>query len=237
MSQNIVSRTISAATDKRAALASGQLMRKIEMLDNWSVMRLGLQISYDASANATGTPLLFMGLCHDVVVGTGYADGSGTVHCLGARMGTSSSWTYHAGPPKYYDGGVPGIVKKIAGTVTTSSFGTGFGCFLSADPVTARTALILQITKGSPNFTLDIVAPQSSGAAAQIDCTDALFTSLMEMGAMSNANSIISGYANWTAGTIAVDQTTNGVLDSVCLHWDKSVPILEISQVAVRKVS
>lgn len=236
MSATIILRA-TPVSENRAELTAAQISRTLEMGVNWNVMRIGLQLCFNATVTATGTPLIFFGLSSGVVAGTGFNDGSGTVHAVGGRVANSSSWGYNAGPPAWLDGSSPQLVKKIGATQTTALFNTSPGIFFGAQPLTARSGIVLQITKGSPNFTMDLAGPKNSGAAAQIDCTEAKLTSLMEMGAMSDASSIISGYGAWGAGTLAVNEASNGYLDSICLVWDKSVPPCEISAVMVRKVS
>lgn len=231
MSQIIISRTISSATDKRLALANGQIMRKFNFLNTWNVLRIGIQFGFNGAASIAGTPQLVFGLNSGTV--NGYADVT-TQHFLGIRT-LAASMTYNAGPPAYYSTSTAFKLTKRIGTTTTD--GGAFGSpYFSAAMTTARSALVLQITRGSPNFTVEPVFPNNA-PGAQADINDSAFLNMMEALTMTDAAAIQSGYAVSTPQTIAIDTGTNGDFDSILVYWDRSAAPLEISSIRHRKIS
>jgi hypothetical protein len=233
MSQTIISRTISAATDKRAKITNGNIFRKLAMGNNWTKIRIGLQMSFDGSATVSGTPRFAVGLQSGII----NSYGAGPDNFLGVRFNSSMStldWT--SDTVNYYRTSVaPVVTKKIGGTDTDGS-NLGSNVYFSSAPATARTGFLIEITKGSPNYTVS-AAFASSAAAGKADLTDADFANLLEMTNMSDASTVVSSGYNASSGiSLAFDQVA-GVLDTFVVYWSKTVPPLEISAVGIRKVS
>lgn len=231
MAQSILSRTISAANDNRLVLRSGQATRKFDFGNNWTKIRIGLLLSFDAAASILGTPRFFFGACNYAGGGWGSAT---TANSIGL-WSTVTSWPLALTPAVL--GGVGGAAimlngaKRIGSTVTT----TGNGLTnVSAAPASVRSAWFLEITKGSP-FNL-LAAGPSNQAAAQTNVTDAQFYDSIFAALMGDINTIIPGYHNMGIGTLTIDEGTNGILDALNIYWDRSVPC-ELSHVRFRKVS
>lgn len=231
MGQEIITRTISSVTDKKLSLSNGKALRPFEYTNTWSVVRVGILFSLNGSANILGTPQLTLGVCAGEL---GWPDA--TDNFVGMRSSIAiSSWAYNAGAPAYYNIGTPTVAKKV-GAVITSGGGIGIGAYASSAPSSIRSAIIVEISKGTPDFTVIVAVPASS-AAAQTDVTPALFTDMMNALALSDVGSIVTGYNASSGITIAVDEGTDGDLDHMAIYWDKNSAKLELSDTKHRKVS
>jgi hypothetical protein len=222
MSQQIVL----AGSTKRLALSSGQAIRSPIYGHNFTKMRIGLRLCFpNAAVTVSGTPQLVFGLCNGNA--NGYADPT-TTNFVGLRS-TATVWTLGGTPgTNGYFGSLAWKACTRVGSTLTDQAGTIGGStlnYVSAEPL-IRCAMILQIEKGSPNYTLRLVMPISSGAA-QADVSDAQFVQFMEMDdVFTSPGSIIGNYQQLaTNNTIAADEA-NGQFDSICIFWDKiSVPV------------
>jgi hypothetical protein len=235
MPQTIISRVVSAVTDKRGAFATGQGRRPFDFLDDWLSIRIGAVISFNASATLTGSPRLKFGLNAGVVLGEGPGS-SGTSHFLGMTTPENvTEWTYNAGSPPYLNcTNSAKSIKKIGAVITDIS--NALALKFSADPTVARNALFVEVVKGSPNFTIAFAGP-TSAAAAQTDITPALFLQLFEAAALTDMNGIVSGYTTGGHQSVAIDEGTYGAFDCLALHWDKQSVACEVSAVGRRKLS
>lgn len=230
MSNSIASRTISAANDRRIVLGSGQAKRRPIYLATWTKVRFAIRFSFDGSANITGTPLLFMGMCGGVV--NGYANTY--ANALGFAS-ISSTWTL-AGTPAYYGNPLFKARKRLDTTNIDGS--NNFSAYLGAAPASIRNALVVEITKGSPNFTLNAVCPTTT-AGAQTDISELQLVNMMEAATMAGAAAVVSGYGEAGASnfSVAMDEAANGYLDCFDIYWDRSTVPLEISNIYHRRIS
>lgn len=236
MSQSILKRTISAVDDKRLVLANGEALRNLAYLNNWTTVRIGLQISCELSAAISGTPQLAFGLS------AGASHGFGdpvTTHFVGARP-TATSATFGGTAPHYTQLTAWKPCKKVSGTITDGAAFTGVTTATipkASDLV--RQIVIVQVTKGSPNFTVQIVALTNATPIAT-DMTDTLFVNAMQAADMAGAAAALDGsgyYAASSVVSVAVDEATNGNLDSVDVFWDRTSTPMEISSIRHRKVA
>ena len=218
---------ITYGSDRRLELGGAEAIRAPSYLDDWTKIRVGLQFSFNAVAsNITTSPDLSIGVCHgsDNVLVASTAD-----HVVGCRL-IGVTYTHTTGPPAYFDAGSnkQGRFKKVVSTVTSATVGGTFGTpqyFPNATAV--RNILLVEITKGSPNFTLAMAVACTAGAA-QSDVTDAMLQTMMEMATITNATvSAAAGLADnsynvETYSTLAVSEGTNGVLDHLFVYWDRA---------------
>lgn len=235
MSQEIISRTIGSVVDKRALIKNGQLKRLFSYLNDWTKIRIGIHFSFDGSlaANITGTPQFVFGLISDTDNGWGNVT---TDHFLGWRTNVAT-WTYNAGAGNpYFSLASAAILTKKIGTTITSGSSFSPSPSFTANNTLIRNALFLEITKGSPNFTVQSSHP-GSAAAAQQDITDDVFENMMNAVDISACSSTPTvAYSSSTAWTIAIDEATNGYFNGLNIFWDKTVGF-EVSTVRHRKIS
>lgn len=224
---------IDRSGDIRLALLNGEAARWFSFLDDWNVLRVGIHYALNGNgANIGGDPAIVFGVSAGRE--NGFLSGA-TDHFCGVKI-TGSSFTHNAGTPNYYTnptGVAP--VKKI-GTTQTAGTSMGVTCYMPAD-VAYRGVMILQITKGSPNFSLLFAGPVGGSGAVSADVTDAQFLEMMELASLGSIGTVKSGYGVGSTQTLAIDEGTDGLLDSVNFAWNKTAVPLEISAVRHRKVS
>lgn len=240
MSQAIVNRTISAQSDNRLSLTNGQAMRNLSFLTTWNVVRLGIQFGWNGAASLSGTPQLVMGLNAGILDGSGnpvgYADPA-TSNFFGMRT-LVPTMTYNAGPPAYYSNATvaPKPCTRVGSTLTDGTAFGSTGPWGSAALTTARSALIIQVTKGSPNFTIEAVFA-TNATGAQADINDTKFLDMMESLTMADAASIQSGYNAMAGVSMAVNEAANGYLNTMLIYWNRTSVPLEVSAVRHRRIS
>lgn len=218
---------LTADSSKRLVLQSGQALRQPVYGSSWTKIRIGLRLCFPAAASLTGSPQLVIGMCNGTAANA-FADASTTNFC-GVRTIVSGSWTF-AGTPAvngYFGPLQYGVCKRVATTLTDqgSNIDSGVPNYMSATSA-IRSVVILQIEKGSPNYTFRMVLPGAT-TAAQTDVTDAQFLAFMELdAALTSPSSIVANYARAQANnTLAMSEVAGG-LDTINIYWDKtSVPI------------
>lgn len=239
----ILARTFSSVVDNRAKLANGNIARlwSSAVGTSWSVIRVGIRLSIeDSGANIISTPRFAFGICS----GTSniFMDAT-TTHFFGA-VSNGATWQRRTTGTGYSDnsygvGGNPGytnngycVAKRIGSTLTVGSgFIGGDYCRIGWNTTPFRTVQFLEITKGSPNFSIKLFA-QNTGAGTGVDQSLASFLSNMELTSPSITNYAFSG-----TQTMAIDEGTNGSFNAVNVAWDRNSPSIEISDVAVVKFS
>lgn len=221
---SILSRTISSVVDKRIVLSNSQFARLLP-ISTWSKLRIGVRWHMRNNGANLGTgPRLAVGLCRNT---TNLFGDSTTDHFVG--WVTDGSWAFFTPPNQYTTlGGKP--ATRIGSTLT---LGTVFaaGNNIPADAAGSsndRKIFFVDITKGSPNFTIALFA-WSSGA---IDVTNNQFLIQMEAATPSLTN-----HAAVASQTIAVNEGTNGTLNAVNLSWSQSTPEVEICDLAIARLS
>lgn len=223
--------------DKRLVLASGQALRGPSYGNTWTKIRIGLRLTVPVIASVTGTPNLVIGVCNGT--SAGFADLLTNNFC-GIRT-TSGTWVFGGTPAVdgYNSQVVWKVCKRIAAVLTDHGTGaiTGATNTYVAGTESIRSAVIIQIEKGSPNYTFRIVVP-SSATAGQTDVSDGQFKQFMELDAsLSSPGSIITNYTTFVSNnTLAMDET-NGDLDTINIFWDRTAVDCQISDVDHRLVA
>jgi hypothetical protein len=233
MSTVTKSRTISSVVDVRAALSNSTCARpwSTQIGISWTKIRIALRVAMeDSGASLTGTPRLFLGACSGT--SNPWDNGSGTTtHAVGA-ISTPATWTRVTGPPVVYGGLNIQACKRVGTTQTIggSDLNAAAGTFFGADPANGQRYLFfLDITKGSPNFTLQLFSKNSNGTA---DVSKETFESQAEILACS-----LTAHAFGSSQSLAVDEATNGNLNGVNFGWDRTTPKFEICDCLVVRFS
>lgn len=230
---SIRERTISSVVDKRIVLSSSQFVRAIPFGTTWNKIRIGARLDITSSGgNLTGTPRFAMGVCSgntDI-----YGDAT-TTHFVGVRS-IEATWTLTGSNRYLINGSMLSPHKKVGTTFTAGTaffpgvqWGIGAG---AASSSADRTQFILEITKGSPNFTLQMLGWINTGSAPA-DNSDLAFYSNME----ASGNPSATNHTFSAANTVAVSEGTDGNLDYINFFWDRSTAEIEISDWAVSRIS
>jgi len=211
-------RTISAIDDVRAVLDNSNPARLMSIGSTWSKIRVALRMSIDAGAAITGTPRFAVGVCSGTT--NRWDNGAGvTTHFVGC-VTNSATWNYSS--PIVF-GNDFNVCTRVGTSLTVglSPGAIGFNN-LTADK---RQLLFVDITKGAPDFTLNVFGVNPAFGS---DVSKATF---MEIAAIESAT--LTDYLWGTARDIAVDEGGDGTLNAVNVAWDRTVQKIEISDIAV----
>lgn len=227
MASTTLSRTISSVVDQRIVLANSNFARP-HGVSTWTKLRVAVRLSItDSGANITSNPRLAIGLCSG---STNIFLDATTTHWVGCLM-DGATWTRGAGPPIQYampsSGWVP--AKRVGSTTSKGTTHHAGADFLHDATAAFRSLWCVDITKGSPNFTYNLYMRNSAGTS---DVTLANFLANVEL-ASPNVN---AQHFQATQQTLAVDEA-DGTLDHVNIAWDRSDPKIEISDLAIVRLS
>lgn len=228
MASTILLRTFSGVDDKRIVLTNSNFARPFSIPSGWTKLRVALRISItDTGGDITSNPRLAMGLCSGS--SNIFLDAT-TTHFVGALQ-DEATWSRQAGPPVRYvepaGGWVP--AKRVGSTTTKGATFYGSALIMFDATTANRSAKFVDIEKGSPNYTLNIFGREQNAAS---DVSPEQFLAQAEL-----ATPTITNHSLRTAQTIAVNEGTDGVLDHVCVAWDRSAPNIEISDIALIKLA
>lgn len=232
MSATIV--TVSAS--KRLDLSNGQALRRPIYLNNWTTVRIGLRLCFPSAAAIVGTPRLYIGMGSGLTAGVGDAT---TTNFIGV-VTNGATWSRSLSGAQAYTliGGII-VVKKVG--VTTTFHGTGNMTATNHGSMDAafQSVILVEITKGSPNYTVNVGLPTSNSGVIAVNITDANMDAYMSLpigmagiGAVSNPNIV----AVTTNNTLAMSEVA-GVLDCLQIYWDKTAAPCEIESVWHRKLA
>lgn len=228
MASVILTRTVSAAQDNRIVLSNSRFVRELPIGTTWNKLRIAFRWDIRSTGvNVVGTPRFAVGLCSG---STNVMGDATTTHYIGMRSG-AATWTFAAG--RYAFGANCWFpIKKVGTTVTqgTSHTATNTSAGNGAAAATAdRTVFFVDITKGSPNYTFNVFNSTEPNVA---DVSETVFLAQAEIEA-----AVLANHAFRTAQTVAVDEGTDGALDHINFHWNRTLPELEISDIALVRFS
>ncbi len=230
MASTIVSRTISAVVDKRASMTNATWVRPIPFGTSWTKLRLGIRMQMTDTGSGLTSAQFFMGVCSG---STNIFGDETTTHACGWR--STGVWTREtSGSAVHYHptGGTMKPTKRVGSTITD---GTAFfpvtACRFNAraaSEIAARTVIFVDVLKGSPNFTFQLFGYTDSTAEQDVSRD----TFLVEV---ARAIPSISNYTQSATQTLAVNEA-DGSLNHVGIHWDQSVPMMELCDIAVSRL-
>lgn len=226
----IKSRTFSSVQDNRIQLSNSHFARA-HGVSSWSKLRIALRFSMnDSGANLTSTPVFAVGLCS----GTSNIYGDASVTHFVGLLPISATWTRLTSALCYATNASGGDVTPTKKIGSTETHGTAIGSQTVQIPADVTIAMrwmwFVDILKGTPNYTLSYFAVTSRSTATDVSVAD--FLTQANLGSPSFA-----GHGNSGTQTIAVDEATNGTLDCVNISWDRVTPEIELSDLAVVKLS
>ena len=155
-----------------------------------------------------------------------------TTHAIG--VGTNGDWNGSSNASYYGFGTTFNFLSRIGSTLTAlggdvAATNAGIGHPTPAQ----RSILFVDFTKGSPNWTGQVQVVRNTSTST----VDTSYDDMMTYAELETTGAI-SGYlvAN-TARTFAVDEATNGTLNSVCLWWPRTSPVIEVSDIGIVRFS
>lgn len=176
----------------------------------------------------TGTPRFFVGVCSGIV--NLFGDAS-TTHALGAWT-VESIWGRGTSPTRYVLGTNPSwhAIKRVGVTDSTTGISVG-GTHILADPASGGRGLqFVDITKGSPNFTIGVFQRTNSAGGIDVSLNDLLTQ-------MEASTPSLTDHSFLNTTTLAVDEGADGSFNAVNVHWNRTSPEIEISDVAIARLA
>lgn len=229
MSQSIVTQS----GTKRLLLASGQAFRQPVYGSSWTKMRIGIRYCVPGGGSIVGTPQLVFGMASGNTNGFG---SSTTDNFIGVRT-TTGTWTQSGTSGNLrYESISHKLCTRIGSTLTDHASAITSTNIINAEH-DKRCFILLQIEKGSPNYTIRMVVSNNTSTASH-DVTDSELEQFMDLDdALTSPGTIVSGYTTVaTNNTIAMDEV-GGSLDHIHLYWDKISVGWEIDDVAHRLIA
>ncbi len=221
--------------DKGLSLSNEEYVRKMSIGSNWNMLRIGVQCSWvtDCQTSLSGAAFV-MGVCSGVT--NPYAQ-STTTNFIGANLcGQSTTGTVTAvfGPPYYLSVSGACILRRV-GSSTTVAGNTTFNTFFNGTGLTKRSIYYLDITKGSPNYTLKLWGTQDGTSFGAVEGTTAGFIGAISVAtpAPAGSSAMITAINN---ATVACDETA-GAFDSINIFWNKTTFAVDICYLQVYRFS
>ncbi len=227
---NIGSRVFNLVSDKYLSLANEEFVRTLSIGSSWTKLRLGMLMALtpDEPNNLSGV-LATLGMCSGKTNPFGAAT---TTNFLGTLFGSSAAgntltYVANTGNPYYWSGRA--AVKRVGATVTLGTanaveshrFATNTGA------LQRRSLHFVEITKGSPNYTVIYWSAPATGLSKD-------FTPAHLLDGLEQSGSIAVNGETFGAGTsiaLAFDETA-GALDSVDLYWNRAAFPIEVHALA-----
>lgn len=219
---------IDSSGDKLVSLSNASFARPFD-IGTWSVIRVGMMARMDFASSLTGlTPNLPLGLCSG---STNQVFDATTTNFIGVRS-NSASWNLSAGSPDIIWVVTSGWLRsKRVGSTWTDGAGTTSGapCFMRTSEADGACEMyMVEITKGSPNYSISIFCPTAANTGVTRD------NFLAQLVAVTPALGSHTWYTS--TPTLAFDQAA-GALDHVQVGWSRSEATLEITDLALVKMA
>lgn len=215
MASRIETYTIGGLADKNVVLDAASFFAPLDRLPaDWNSIRIIARLSCeDVGATLTG-PNFGCGIANSLT-NSDPVWTHANVHRTG--YATFNNWTRNAGPPAWYSAISRNfnVIRKngTGGNSTQTTNQT-----LSAAPATIRNAVMMEITKGSPNYSYLLSMPTTQ-AIAQTHVTVLQVESAHQTPSFSDAATALGHAAPASATTLAIDTATNGDFDQIFFYW------------------
>lgn len=211
--------------DKGLSLANEEFVRKMSIGSNWTMLRIGVQCSWVTDCQTSLSSAAFViGVCSGV---TNTYTQATTTNFVGANLcgqSTTGSITANFNPPWYLTVSGACFLRRV-GTSTTVTGGASFGTIFNGTALTKRSIYYLDITKGSPNYTLKLWGTVDGASFGAQEGTTAGFTGAISAATPAPAGS--SALTSITSSAVACDETA-GAFDSVSIFWNKTTYAVQI---------
>jgi len=158
-----------------------------------------------------------------------------TTHYVGTRT-KSASWTRTADAIDYWEipTGNAVAAKRVSTTWTEgSAFNGGEGVYWYRKSEAAAghaTLFIVEIAKGTPNFTLKLMYPGPASESDQNASLSDLMTQIVA-GTPSKTGS------TWSSGVTIACSESDGTLDHVTVGWDRSEATFTVFDIVISKIA
>lgn len=245
----IYSRTFATGQQQYLSLSNDSFTRQLTIGSNWNRIRIGILCALPTiNENAWGirSGVFGLGICNGASSG---GSAQAPAHQFGWYVGgypsytTPTLWTYNAGSAgnSYFSNAAFFVHKVAAGVVTTAtvgSFTTTIPSNTTLGGALARRGLFIVDINKSALISGNMTMGASSGAVAHM-ALDLASTDLYQALEWVSTAPVIQGTAltNLALGnSLAFNETTNGMLDTVFLFWNLYAFPLQLYELAVYRV-
>lgn len=245
MSTSIDSVTIGSIEDRRIVLNNSQIAFKFDFESNWTSVICGFRLAVDDSVGIWSNSVFAMGLrsrCQTGLPSQLLGDPYTGINAefRGKYYASTAGWTRNAGPPPYYSYGLLDYVQNTAASSSTDLD----TYYVSADPSTARTAMVMVFTRSAPGSqSISCAFTSPNAGAAQRDMPLSVLQNAVNSGTIALArdafNAELGGayYVASSAPSKTVVEATYGGLDGFTFVWVPSLVSLHISEFLFKKLS
>lgn len=221
----ILTRTYSGEVDSIIKLDNEQIGRPMFFGSNWNRIRVGFRYTISGSVGTTAYPYCYLGVCS----GTSSMVGAATCsNFIGIRwvegtniIDNTTSWSQQVGNPFQ-------VCRVVSGSLSASV--QGLITQAHGKPTASRTMMIMDIEKGTPSYTMSLVAPTLAGIG---DISLATLTASMLYPTYSYGVPV-GGYDAQTRYIPFTEDS--GSLDTVNIWWRTSSHPIELSDIVVMKI-
>ncbi len=243
MSQ-FITRTFGAGNDIALQLGSEEWVRKLAISNAWNQIRIGVLVAINPLTGSPSTaPSLGSGLAIGMCSGlTNPYGAASTTNAIGISFGLfGSGWSYapNSGNPVFAMNGGNYEYSRVGASTSATTLGGGYNTIVPVvgqGTVMRRDIIIVDITKGSPNYTLFLynTASNSGPPASQIDYTPTdLKQAVLQPGTPS-----VQGFPMDAHGSFLLAASESpGILDTVNVYSTLNAFPLELYEVAIEKMA
>lgn len=218
--------------DVRAELNSNTLCRSFPaslVSTGWTKIRIGVRLSFQDGASITSTPRFAFGVCSGTT--NPYDNGGGTTTNFIGVISDVATWNKTSN--LYQLASASTDLRACTRVGTSLTLGTGLkgatqGQFTVLN-ATKRQLYFLDVEKGSPNYALQLFYPSSESTC--VDQSRVNFQSQMVL-----PTPVVTGHTFGSSTPIAANESA-GVFNAINISWDRSSPLVYISDFAIARFS
>lgn len=230
---------VGAGNEKAIELINSHFARSFSIGTDWNKLRVAIRYTLTKSPNLTltGTPRWFVGLSH----GTSSVFGDSYVSHSVGMVSTSANWGFQIdSQPYYYSMGFTGCVKSGSvlqvGTNTVDSAAQSVLSSVIESSGSVQSLLFVDMDK---NFTSNSISCSIFYRTTNVQSTTYTreqFYFYAEQTVPSLTNYMYTGYLG-LGSAFRINESLYGTLDSICVSWDRTVPRINILDLAIYKLS
>ena len=241
----IGSRTFNLIEGKYLSLANEEYLRPLAIANDWTRLRLGalLALTPNGGSNLSDCSLQ-LGVCSKATPfanTTGYGSAT-TTNYIGCDFiskadgtGVPGTWIYNAGSGgnNRFSNTYCAAVRRVAAVRSFSLSGAATGMIpTNAGTLPRRGFLFCDITKGSPNYTVQAWLGQST--SCNVDLKPDEFLDSLEM--TSDPTALGNAMIKPAAAVIACSEVA-GAFDTLSLYWNRAAFAMEVYALAAYRMS
>lgn len=213
------------------AIDTSAQCRRLIIGTNWNRVRIGGRIAFeDSGIDITGNPVLFLGVCSGDLAPYGRPL---PTHSVGAKLGWGGGGQWFAlnfTRATYRANGF-WATKKVGAIETISPQTVSAIEFTRDNTGLPRIPFGVEITKGSPNFIVRVLA---ASIPKTVDISFETYRAGMQLEDINQCATLWNVSA-LTSQVVPVNEGVDGGLNAVDIFWSKNLPRLLLSEIYVAK--